>query len=48
MTTTPVPSVTERLTITVVPSPAGGGVLRIAWDRLAAEVPFTVAAGSQH
>jgi len=48
MTTAQLPSVTERLTITVVPSPAGGAVLRIAWDRLAAEVPFTVTAGSQH
>lgn len=42
MTTTRAPIVTERLTITVVPSSAGGGVLRFAWDRLMADVPFTV------
>jgi hypothetical protein len=48
MTVTEVPSVTERLTIAVTPSAGSGGVLRLAWDRLVAEVPFTVAAGSQH
>jgi hypothetical protein len=47
MMTTQVSSVTERLTLTVAPSPAGGGALRIAWDRLVADVPFTVVIGSQ-
>jgi hypothetical protein len=41
MTTTQAPIVTERLTINIVPAPAGA-VLRLVWDRLVAEVPFTV------
>ena len=47
MTVTQVPSVTERLTISVTPSASSGGLLRLAWDRLVAEAPFTIAAGSQ-
>ena len=42
MTTAVVPTVAERLTISVAPALVGGGVLRIAWDQLAATVPFTV------
>jgi hypothetical protein len=42
MTATQATNVSERLTITVVPLPAGGGALRVAWDRVVAEVPFTV------
>jgi hypothetical protein len=45
MTTTLIPRITERLTITVEPAPSGG-VLRIAWDHLMAEAPFTVVSPS--
>jgi hypothetical protein len=42
MRTTLLPSVTERLTITVQQRPAAGGVLRILWDDLSAEAALIV------
>lgn len=43
MMTTTAPDVTERLTITIDAAPAGGGLLRLAWDRLVATVSFEIA-----
>jgi len=41
MATAPQPSVTERFTIAIDPTPTGG-VLKMTWDTTQASVPFTV------
>lgn len=36
------PNAVEQLTIAVEPNPAGGGTLKISWDKTAFSLPFTI------